>query len=187
MENKTHEPMPYSHAKHLLNPLRHLIQSPKKLVKKLDVKGNYNILELGPGPGFFSVDLARSIPNGKLILVDIQQEMLNMANERLRKYKISNTDFRQGNAHELPIDDNSINIAVLIAMFGEIPESEKCLKEIYRVLAFDGILSITESKIGDSDYIKMPKLINIINNSGFKNDKQFNEIFQYTVNFRKII
>lgn len=64
--------MRYSHAKHLLHPLRNLIQSPKKLIKKLDIRSDYNILELGPGAGFFSVEFARAVPNGKLILVDIQ-------------------------------------------------------------------------------------------------------------------
>jgi ubiquinone/menaquinone biosynthesis C-methylase UbiE len=185
MERKEHEPMHFSHAKHLLNPLRKIIQSPKGLVKKIGIRPNHNVLELGPGPGFFSVEFARAIPNGKLVLVDIQQEMLDMASERLRKNKITNVEFRIGNANELPIIDNSIDVAVLIGMFGEVPEPEKCLKEIGRILTADGILAITESKIGDPDYIKMPDLIELLKNNGFKNEKKFNEVFQYTIIFKK--
>ena len=42
-----HEPMPHTHAHHLLNPLRGLILSPRGLVKRLDLKPNATVLELG--------------------------------------------------------------------------------------------------------------------------------------------
>jgi hypothetical protein len=54
--------MSYEHAAHLLNPLRKFILSPKKLVKRLELRENSKVLELGPGPGYFSLEIARSIP-----------------------------------------------------------------------------------------------------------------------------
>jgi hypothetical protein len=48
------------------------------------------------------------------------------------------------------------------------------------------MLSITESRVGDPDYIKMPELINLLSRNGYKKEKQYNEMFQYTINFKKI-
>jgi ubiquinone/menaquinone biosynthesis C-methylase UbiE len=186
MKKSEHQPMPYTCAKPLLNPLRHLIQSPKKLVKRLDPRSNYNILELGPGPGFFSPTLATSVPDGKLTLVDIQQEMLDMCKKRLEKRGIKNVEYIKADAKELPLNSGSMNIVVLIAMFGEVPEQDQCLKEIHRLLLSDGILSITESKIIDPDFIPIAELIELVNKNGYKNISEYNDLFQYTVNFSKI-
>lgn len=60
----------------LLIPLRNIILSPKKLVKRLDLKKDYRVLEVGCGPGYFSPKVARAIPNGELVLTDIQRAML---------------------------------------------------------------------------------------------------------------
>ena len=58
------------------NPLRHFILSPRQLADILRRPVNAAVLEIGPGPGYFSVDVARRIPNGHLVLLDIQHEML---------------------------------------------------------------------------------------------------------------
>jgi ubiquinone/menaquinone biosynthesis C-methylase UbiE len=185
MKKSDRQPMPYTHAKPLLNPLRHLIQSPKKLIKRLQPHSDDNILELGPGPGFFSPALARSVPDGKLTLVDIQPEMLDMCKKRLEKHGIKNVAYTKADAKELPLNTGSVNIAVLIAMFGEVPEQAQCLKEIHRLLVPDGILSITESKIIDPDFIPIAELIELVNQNGYKNIREYDDLFQYTVNFRK--
>ena len=42
---------------------------------RLDLSPDFRVLALGPGPGYFSPTVARSVPEGKLVLVDVQQEM----------------------------------------------------------------------------------------------------------------
>ncbi len=67
---------PYQFAFTLLIPIRNIILSPKKLIRRLDLKKDYNVMEVGSGPGYFSTKIANVIPNGKLFLTDIQEEML---------------------------------------------------------------------------------------------------------------
>ena len=55
-------------------PLRRLILSPKKLADRLHLKENFQVLEIGPGSGYFSVEVARRIPHGHLELFDLQKE-----------------------------------------------------------------------------------------------------------------
>jgi len=77
----------------LLIPFRNIFLSPKKLIQRLELQKNSIVLEIGPGPGYFSVPIAKHISEGKLYLADIQQEMLDLAKRRLFKKKITNVDY----------------------------------------------------------------------------------------------
>jgi ubiquinone/menaquinone biosynthesis C-methylase UbiE len=67
---------PHQWAFPLLFPLRKIFISPKKLIERMELEENYSVLELGPGPGFFSVPVAKRLKSEKFVLADIQQEML---------------------------------------------------------------------------------------------------------------
>jgi ubiquinone/menaquinone biosynthesis C-methylase UbiE len=183
---KKHEPgpMPYTQAHHLLNPLRKLVLSPKKLAQRLDLKPDSSVLELGPGPGYFSPEVARSIPHGKLVLVDVQQEMLDMARERLERKGFDNVEYRRGDAASLPLDTEFFDVVFLVAVLGEVPDRDACLQEIRRVLRPDGLLSLTEMKLGDPHRIPMPEMLNSVQAVGFRRCAEFGNFLHYTINFR---
>ena len=86
----------------LLFPLRRIVFSPEKLVRHLHLTRTSRVLEVGPGPGFFSIDVAQAIPEGRLELVDIQLDMLQKARGRLRRAGVRNTGSTQANAVTLP-------------------------------------------------------------------------------------
>jgi ubiquinone/menaquinone biosynthesis C-methylase UbiE len=94
-EDSTPTPMSYKRAGHLLNPLRKFVLSPSKLANRLLLSPSDDVLELGCGPGYYSAEVAHRIPNGKLTLTDIQQEMLDMAKGRIDLLGISNINYVQ--------------------------------------------------------------------------------------------
>lgn len=185
---KKHEPrpMPYTEAHHLLNPLRKLILSPRKLVQRLDLKPDSRVLELGPGPGYFSPEVARSVPLGKLALVDLQQEMLDMARERLEGRGFANVEYHRADATSLPLDTESFGVVFLVAVLGEVPDREACLREIRRVLRPDGLLSLTEMRLGDPHSIPMPEMLKLVQAAGFRRCAEFGNLLHCTINFRKL-
>jgi hypothetical protein len=67
-------PFPYQAAFMINNPVRRALLKPARIVDKLGLAGREHILELGPGPGFFSVEIARRLTDGRLELFDIQPE-----------------------------------------------------------------------------------------------------------------
>ncbi len=186
-KNRKHKPrpMPYTKARHLLNPLRSLILSPEKLVQRMQLRPDFRVLELGPGPGYFSPTVARSIPKGKLVLVDIQQEMLDMARERLEGKGIANVEYYRGDAVSLPLESESVDVVFLVAVLGELPDRSACLKEVCRVLCPEGLLSITEFKLGDPDFIPEPEMIGSVEDTGFRCCATHGNLLSYTANFRK--
>ena len=59
-------PYPQWAAVFLNNPVRRLIGRPGSVVEGLRLTGNERVLEIGPGPGYFSTELARRLPLGRL-------------------------------------------------------------------------------------------------------------------------
>ena len=176
------EPMPYTEANHLLNPLRNLFLSPRKMVKRQGLRPDSTVLELGPGPGFYSPGVAKSIPGGTLVLVDVQQEMLEMARERLEKAGIGNVEYKTADATSLPAADGTFDVVFLASVLGEVPDRDACLGEIRRVLKADGLLSITEVKLGDPDYIPLPEMMRLLAANGFEVRATYHRCLTYTVN-----
>ncbi|WP_035571454.1 class I SAM-dependent methyltransferase, partial [Halonatronum saccharophilum] len=125
---------PYQFAFTLLIPLRNIFLSPKKLIERLDLKDDYNVLELGVGPGYFSVKVAKSLSNGKLILADIQQEMLDIAQKRLTKKKVFNVEYHLCNGIDFPFEDDSFDVVYMVTVLGEVENKEGYIKEFYRLL-----------------------------------------------------
>jgi predicted O-methyltransferase YrrM len=78
-------PFPHQAAFLINNPIRRALLKPARIVDKLGLAGSEHVLELGPGPGFFSVEIARRLTDGRLELFDIQPEMLEKARLQLER------------------------------------------------------------------------------------------------------
>ena len=103
------------------------------------------LLEIGPGTGYYSLDLAGWIgPEGTLELFDLQQEFLDHVMRRAEERGLRNLVPTQGDATDLPYEDASIDAVVLTAVLGEIPDGAAALREIHRVLKPTGRLVVGE-------------------------------------------
>lgn len=183
MPGKETAPMSYQKANHLLNPLRKFVLSPAKLTSRLSLSQNSNVLELGCGPGYYSADVARNIPDGMLTLVDIQREMLDMAKGRLDSLGVSNILYVQADATALPFENESFDVVYLVAMLGEVPNQELCLREAHRVLRTGGLLSVSEQR-RDPDFIPVSQMKNLVGEI-FDFEQTYGNSINYTANFRK--
>ena len=158
---------PHQLAAVLLLPLRRIILSPEKLVRHLHLTRTSRVLEVGPGPGFFSVDVARAIPEGRLELVDIQLEMLQKARGRVRRTGVRNTGYTRANAVKLPFRSDAFDVAFLVAVLGEVPDPKACLASIADVLRPGGLLSVVELP-GDPDAVGEEQLRTFAQGSGLE-------------------
>ncbi len=102
------------------------------------------ILEIGPGTGYYTLDLARWVEPGEVTIFDIQQEMLDHTLRRAERAGIANVHATRGDAQRLPFADASFDAAVLVAVLGEIPDQDAALREVARVLKPSGRLIVGE-------------------------------------------
>ena len=116
------------------------------------------VLEVGPGTGYYSLEVAEWImPGGQLDVFDLQQEMLDHTLRRAGERGIGNIVPARGDARELPYADASFDAAFLVTVLGEIPDQDAALGELARVLKPGGRLVVGEL-FGDPHWVSPGRL-----------------------------
>ena len=165
-------------------PGRGLIMPASRVAKNLPVKADAKVLEVGPGSGYYSVAVARRIPKGKLTLLDIQPEMLELSGQKLKQAGLSNFTAQQANGKSLPFEDEAFDAIFMVTVFGEIEERDAFVQEAARVLKPGGVLSITEHH-PDPDFETAGKVANRLKKHGFKPQPKLGWRWAYTLNSTK--
>ena len=175
---------PYKFAFTLLIPLRNIFLSPKKLIERLELKEDFIVLEIGPGPGYFSIKFAQRLTEGKLVLADIQQEMLDYAKKRIEKRGLKNVEYKLCDGEKLKFSNEYFDRVFMVTVIGEVVQKEKYIHEINRILKKGGLLSISELA-GDPDRMNIEELKELTAIGGLKLQKHFGSKKNYTINFIK--
>jgi ubiquinone/menaquinone biosynthesis C-methylase UbiE len=116
------------------------------------------LLEVGPGTGYYALDVAGWIaPDGRLDVFDLQQEMLDHTMRRAAERGIENVVPTQGDARALPYEDATFDAAYLVTVLGEIPDQEAALRELARVVRPGGRVVVGEL-FGDPHWVAPGKL-----------------------------
>ena len=166
-------------------PLRALLITPSQLADRLHLTKRSKVLEVGCGSGVFSVEVARRLPRGHLELFDLQQEMLEKAQQKIEAAGVARVvGYTQGDARKLALPTAGFDVAFLVAVLGEIPEPRKCLAALLRVIRPGGLLSITEH-LPDPDFSRLSSLRSVVEPEGFEFVERFGPPWSYTANFRR--
>src|SRR5918999_1720737 len=103
------------------------------------------VLEVGPGTGYYSLPAATWLgPDGRLDVLDIQQEMLDHTLRRAAEEGIENISPARADAREMPYPDGAFDAAYLVTVLGEIPDQDAALRELRRVVKPDGRIVVGE-------------------------------------------
>lgn len=177
-------PFPHQAAFLINNPIRRTLVKPSRIVDKLSLVGSEHVLELGPGPGFFSVEIAGRLTDGRLELFDIQPEMLDKARQRLERAGLFNVGFTAGQASDgLPFPDNTFDVAFLAAVIGEVPDKRACLHSLGQVLKPGGRLVFVEM-LPDPDRFSVRPLRDLAEPENFEFVEATGNPWQHIVHFR---
>jgi len=128
------------------------------LKRVLEPRPGERILEIGPGTGYYTLDLGEWIADGELEILDIQPEMLEHTMRKVRSRGLTNVSGNQADATALPHADGSFDAALMVTVFGEIPDGEAALREVRRVLKPRGRLIIGEVALGDPHFSRLSSL-----------------------------
>ncbi|HOV22332.1 MAG TPA: arsenite methyltransferase [bacterium] len=103
------------------------------------------VLDLGSGAGFDCFLAAKKVGiSGRVIGVEISEEMVERARSNANKYGYKNVEFRLGDIEELPVEDNSINIIISNCVINLAPDKSKVFNEARRVLKKGGKMYISD-------------------------------------------
>ncbi|MGB6836840.1 MAG: methyltransferase domain-containing protein [Dehalococcoidia bacterium] len=155
----------------------------RSTLEKFRLKAGDTVLELGPGPGYFSVEGSRMVgPEGRLVCLDIQPPMIGVLRQRLEEQQVANAHPMVGDAVNLPLADSSVDVAFLVAVLGEVPDRPGAMAELRRVLRPGGVVSFMET-LTDPDYMFQDSLRDLCRASGFDILDHSRQFLGYTMCF----
>jgi ubiquinone/menaquinone biosynthesis C-methylase UbiE len=183
-----HFPAPSFIGRFLDTNHRRRLQPPDQIIRASGITKGIKALEIGCGSGAYTTFIARAVGNeGKVYALDIQPKMLEQIKNKLDKVEnkdIKNIELVHASAYELPFSDNFLDLVYMVSVFQEIPDKNKTLMEIKRVLKPGGILSISEFFI-DPDYPLRSTTIKQGKQAGFDKEIIFGNFWNYTIKFSK--
>ena len=153
----------------------------KKTLELINLKNDDKYLEIGFGSGVFINKYISHV--SKIAGIDYSEDMVKLASTINRELVTSGkAEFKQGNASSLPWADNEFTVVVAIEVFFFLNETEKTLKEIFRVLKPGGrlIIEMAFNKDDGADHTRYIKKMGLklysgeeikklLKNAGFNN------------------
>jgi len=146
MSVRDHHVCSFEKARHLTRPMRYLFQNPKSILKPY-VKNGMTVVELGCGPGFFTPAAARLVgKTGKVIAVDLQQEMLDLLKKRILGSALQERIVLHKCEESGINTSEKADLLFAFHVVHELPHQETFLKEALNILKDGGVLFISEPK-----------------------------------------
>lgn len=110
-----------------------------------DIREDENVLDIGSGGGLDVFLASKKVgPKGKVTGLDMTEQMVKRARQNARKGNYTNVEFKLGEAEDIPLNDNSVDLAMSNCVINLAPDKEKVYREIYRVLKTGGRFVISD-------------------------------------------
>jgi ubiquinone/menaquinone biosynthesis C-methylase UbiE len=155
------------------------------IIEHLALQPGMAALDAGCGPGRVTLPLAEAVgPQGRVVALDMQPGMLDVAAEKARVAGLSNIEFVNAGLGEGKLAAQQFDRAVLVTVLGEIPDRAAALREIFAALKPGGILSVTEL-VFDPHFQPRSKVVQLATAAGFREQAAFGPRFAYTVHLVK--
>jgi len=131
-------------AKHLNSFIRRLLFPPHTILKKIGLKPDDILLDVGAGIGFFSIPAACVLTHGKVIAIDTQEQMIQLLSQKIKQKDIQNIQTFVSRESEIPIPEESATCALLSFVLHEVENKQAMMNNIYHALRKEGKLAIIE-------------------------------------------
>ena len=164
-QNNTHL-HPIDDASALEGPFRRLLQNPERILKKY-IRQGMTVLDLGCGPGFFTLEMARLVgEEGKVIAVDVQEGMLELLRQKLENCELKQRiQVFKSEAQSLGFADK-VDFILAFYSFHEKKYIDHIIQGLTEIVKPDTQILISEQKMHVSKEM-FASIVNKMINKGF--------------------
>ncbi len=131
----------------LLDPSRLELFDPDRVLREFGLREGMTVLDVGTGPGFYLPFLSRHAgEKGKVYAIDVQESLLRMAEERVRKEGLENVVPLLSGENTIPLPDGSVDFVFIAFTFHELEDPLAFLRELKRVCRRPAYLAVIDWK-----------------------------------------
>ena len=145
--------MSFHGASWLIRDEREAEERPSQVLPQLGLKPGMTVCDLGCGNGFYSISMAKIMAPGKVMAVDIQQEMLHLLKLRCDEAKVENIQPVLGTLVDPQMAPGSIDLVLMVDVYHEFSHPREMLSAIRRSLKPGGRVALLEYREED---LKVP-------------------------------
>lgn len=124
-------------------------EKPSLLMKNLELAEDAVVADIGAGSGYFTFKLAEKVPKGKVIAVDIQQEMIDILKKRRKAFGIENVETLLSVEDDTRLPENEVDAVLLVDAYHEFSFPREMLASMYRALKPGGRIFLLEYRAED--------------------------------------
>jgi len=186
--------MSFHGAPWLIRTEREEEERPSDAIAQLNLQPGMVVCDLGCGNGFYSLTMAKLVaPNGRVLAVDIQAEMLHLLELRSKDTGLDNVVPILSTVADPKIPDDSVDMLLLVDVYHEFSHPQQMLAGIRKGLKPTGLIALLEYREEDrtvpiKPLHKMSKqqIIKEYNANGFRLSKQYDGLpWQHLMFFAK--
>ena len=151
----------YTHGHHASVVQQHLRRTAEEAASFLLPKltAQMRILDVGCGPGSISVGLARHVPAGEVVAIDVAEEVLDVARQRAADEEVTNIRFEPASVYELPYEDAAFDAVYAHQVLQHLSDPVAALREASRVLKPGGMVAVRDADYGTMvEWPKSPEI-----------------------------
>ena len=128
----------------LNRPERIQEEMPDAVVENMNLEPDHVVADIGAGSGYFSFRIAAKVPDGKVLAVDIQPEMLQLIEGQMGEQEVSNIEGVLGAVDNPNLPANSIDAAIMVDAYHEFSHPFEMIDGIYQALKPGGRIFLLE-------------------------------------------
>lgn len=127
----------------MLDPARDRLIKPEALLARIGVAPGQTVADLGAGPGYLTLPLARAVgPGGRVIATDLDRGALDLLAARAREAGLANVEARAVAADDPGLAPSSVDLALLCHVDPLLPRRAEWLRKLAPALKPGGRLAV---------------------------------------------
>ena len=150
MEREISFVMGHQAADWLNRPGRIKEERPDEVVTNMGLNSDHVVADIGAGSGYFSFRIAKLVPDGNVMAVDIQPEMLQLIEAQKRQDGVTNIQGVLGAIDDPNLPVNSIDAAIMVDAYHEFSHPFEMIRGVYEALRPGGRIFLLEYRGEDA-------------------------------------
>ncbi|HEX8916633.1 MAG TPA: methyltransferase domain-containing protein [Humisphaera sp.] len=135
----------------LERPEREREEQPRRAIEMMALRPTDVVADIGAGSGYFSFRIAALVPRGKVLAVDIQQEMLDLVAKRAKEAGVANVEPVLGTITDPKLPDAGVDVVLMVDAYHEFDHPQEMMTAIVKALKPGGRVVQIEYRGEDPD------------------------------------